>query len=821
VTDVFRDPAQPVAARADDLLGRLTLREKVGQLNQRLLGWDAWSRDGSSRAGSSFDGSGYRPTPELAAEIDRWGGIGAIYGMQRADAWSGKDWANGADPASSYELAAMVQEQVVAGSRLGLPALFVEEASHGHQALGAQLHPTHIGAAASWQPSLIEEAAAHTAAELRARGAHLALMSGLDMLRDPRWGRAEECLGEDPLLASLFVRALVRGMRREPGLGVVLKHFAGQGAAMGGRNGSGAAIGPRELAEIHLPAARAGVAAGAEGVMAAYNDIDGVACAAHSGLMTDVLRGEWGFEGIVMADMFAIDRLQRAVGSPAHAGALALRAGLDMSMSDVSYVDLESAVQSGLATESDVDRACRRVLALKIRLGLLDEPRPAPSFPPPDPAPALAGAGTVLLSNRGLLPLRSMPRRVAVLGPNAADLDALLGDYVPPLRPGVGVTVLGGIQAALAAAAGRGVGTGGAAAADAAHEAAGSSAAGSPAGGGVAVADAEPVVAYERGCELTAPIEGGCERAARAAAAADLAVLVLGSSSKRGYEDDFQANGAADLIGTGGAVRPVATSGEGFDAAEVELPAAQRDLVAAVAAAGTPTVAIIVSGRPHGIGAVTAACDAVLYAWYPGPTGGTALAEVVLGGREPTGRLPVSLPRSSAVLPAAYNERLEVTARYVDAEAAAEHSFGAGLGYTTWALGRPAIDSAAPADPATAAVDPVAASGPAAAYSTAVADLARVSVSAAVTNTGSRPGTQVVQLYGRVLVAGRVPRRACLLGFTRLTAEPGAAGQVAVAIEADALPGLGIGPGETGTLLVWLSLTGAGEPADPLSVRFG
>ncbi len=555
------------------------------------------------------------------------------------------------------------------------------------------------------------------ARELRARGAHLALVSGLDILRDPRWGRSEECFGEDPLLAARCVAALVRGYRTAPGLGVVLKHFAGQGAAMGGRNGSGAAIGPRELAEIHLPAARAGVAAGALGVMAAYNDLDGVPCTANEDLLTGILRDEWGFEGIVMSDMFAIDRLQRAGLSPAGAAAVALRAGVDLSMADVSYTVIEDVVNDGLVPSALVDRACARVLGLKIRLGLLDAPSPDLSFPAPDPVPDLVAAGPVLLRNRdGTLPLAELPARVAVIGPNADDIGSLLGDYVPPQLPGTGVSVLAGLRAR-----------------------------------------APGDVAHEPGCRLTTPIEGGLARAAEVAADADLVVLVLGSSSARGYDDDFDINGAAAL----GGHPPEATSGEGFDAAEVRLPAAQRDLAAAVADAvrpGTRIVAVIVSGRPHGIGAVAAVADAVLYAWYPGPTGGTAIAEILLGDREPVGRLPVSLPGASAVLPVAYNERLETTRRYIDAEAGAEYPFGAGLGYTTWTLDGHVL-----------------------------------------TNTGPRRGTQLVQLYGRMPVAGLLPRRAILAGFTHVTLDPGQS--CTVTVPAD--------PSLHGPLELWLSITGA------------
>ncbi|GAA5193415.1 glycoside hydrolase family 3 N-terminal domain-containing protein [Rugosimonospora acidiphila] len=741
MTEPFRDPANPLDVRVDDLIGRMTTREKIGQLNQRLLGWHAWSR----RDGTAVT------TEALDEEIAHSGGLGALYGLLRADAWSGRDWSTGADPAASAEVAALVQRRVVAGSRLGIPALFVEEAPHGHQALGAQLFPTNLGAAAAWRPELIERAAAHTARELRARGAHLALVSGLDLLRDPRWGRGEECYGEDPLLASLYTRAVVRGMRREPGIGVVLKHFAGQGAGIGGRNGSPAPIGPRELTELHLPAARAGIDEGALGVMAAYNDIDGVPCCANGDLLTRVLRDRWGFEGLVMGDMFAVDRLMRAAPTPAAAAAVALRAGVDLSMCDVSYAALHEALDEGLVTEPLIDRACRRVLSVKLRLGLLDPPAPAPSFPPPEPVADLVAGGMVLLRNHGdLLPL-SREARVAVIGPNAADLASLLGDYVPPLPDGTGTTVLDGVRGLL--------------------------------GDGVR---------YEPGCLLTMPIEGGLARAAAAAAGSDVAVLVLGSTGRRDYRDDFQTNGAARL----GDARPAATTGEGFDAAEVELPAAQRDLVDAVTAGGTPVVAVIVSGRPHGIGRVAAACDAVLYAWYPGPTGGRAVAEILFGTREPVGRLPVSLPRSSAVLPVAYNERLETTERYIDADAAADFPFGAGIGYTRWAIG-----------PASASTDRVGAD-----------DLAGVSVVATVHNAGTRGGTHVVQLYARALVAGRLPRRAVLVGFARVALAAGQRREVRVDIEPDAVPGLGIGAHDTGMLELWFA-SRAGEPADPLRLR--
>jgi beta-glucosidase len=762
----YRDASLPVSARVDDLVSRMTLREKVGQLNQRLLGWRCWRRSGA----------GVTTTELLDREVERWGGLGGLYGVLRADAWSGQDWSNGADPASSAEVTALVQERVLAASRLGIPALFVEEASHGHLALGSTMLPVGLAMAATWRPELVEEAAALIGREVRARGAHLVLMSGIDLLHDPRWGRAEETLGEDPLLASLLVRALVRGLRREPGLAVVLKHFAGQGAGIGGRNGSSAPIGPRELAELHLPMARAGIEEGALGLMAAYNDIDGVPCVADERLLTRLLRDRWGFEGVVMADLGAIDRLTRSGVSLVAAGASALRAGVDLSLCDESYALLEQALDEGLAEEADVDRAVRRVLGLKVRLGLLDAPAPArpggpalvaePARATPPPTTMdddLAAASLTLLQDRrGALPLDRSPERIAVIGPNADDVGCLLGDYVPPLPPGVGDSVLDAIRA-------RATGT----------------------------------VVHEPGAGRMSPTDGGLARAAAVASDADLVVLVLGSTSARAYDDDFQANGAGRL----GDRVPAATGGEGFDMAEVELAAAQRALVAVVAdaaPAGVPVIAVVVTGRPLGLAAVADRCDVVLLAWYPGPDGGRAIAEAILGVREPTGRLPVSLPRGSGTLPVAYHERLEVTLRYVDAEARAPFPFGAGLGHGRWRLGRATASASA----------------------TDVAGLAGLTVEVPVANEGHRAGTTVVQLYARFLTPGLVPRRAVLVGFQRVRLAPGSTTEVRVSMLADALPGLGIHAlppeddapsGRGGVLELWCALDGATRSEDQVA----
>ncbi|MDH6515819.1 beta-glucosidase-like glycosyl hydrolase [Streptomyces sp. SAI-090] len=368
---VYRDPTAPTDARVRDLLARMTLREKVGQLNQRMYGWDAYRR--------TPDG-GFELTEVLYAETDRFEGLGALYGLQRADAWSGVDHGYGPGAQDGAALAELVQRHVVDRSRLGIPALFVEEVPHGLMALDGTVLPVNLAVGATWDPALYERAAAHAAAELRARGGHVALVSALDIVRDPRWGRTEECFGEDPYLAGRLTEALVRGMQgaspdcrfaadKAP---VVLKHFAGQGATVGGRNSAESELGRRELREIHLPAARAGLRAGAAAVMAAYNEVDGLPCSGNRALLTGLLREEWGFDGLVMADGLAVDRLARITGDKVSAGALALNSGVDLSLWDEGFTHLEEAVERGLVTEAVLDAAVARVLRLKFRLGLFE-----------------------------------------------------------------------------------------------------------------------------------------------------------------------------------------------------------------------------------------------------------------------------------------------------------------------------------------------------------------------------------------------------------------------------------------------------------------
>lgn len=653
---LFRDPGMPVPHRVRDLLSRMTLTEKVGQVNQRMYGWDAYERTAS----------GHRLTDAFRAEVAAGDGMGALYGLQRADPWSGVTAETGIGAADGARVADAVQRHVVGSTRLGIPVLLVEEMPHGLQALDGTLLPVNLAVGATWDPELYEEAARLAAAQLRARGGHVALVSALDLVRDPRWGRAEECFGEDPYLAARFTEALVRGVQGPAGeaigpdrAAVVLKHFAGQGATVGGRNSAATELGLRELHEIHLVAARAGVRAGAAGLMAAYNEFDGVPCAANPRLLTGILRERWGFEGLVMADGLAVDRLVRLAGDPVAAGAMALRAGTDLSLWDDCYPRLGEAVRRGLVEEAALDRAVGRVLALKFRLGLFERPYTVEQVPDPGGLERLsermARECVTLLAHDGVtLPLAGLPSgTLAVIGPNADSVPQQIGDYTAPQRPGTGGGVLAGLRAA---------------------------------------APESTEVTYARGCGLVGGDLSGLPEAVALAAGADVAVLVLGGSSARERDTRFDANGAAVVL----AGNPVEmTCGEGVDLAELGLPEGQSALLDAVSATGTPVVVVLVQGRPHALPDLTGKAAAVLSAWYPGPWGGRAVADVLFGEAEPQGRLPVSVPRSAAQLPVFYNGKDHGYRGYVDQPATARHPFGHGLSYTTVEYGEPRLSLAA------------------------------------------------------------------------------------------------------------------------------
>lgn len=634
-------------AAVDRLIDSMSFTQKVGQLNQRLFGWKSVERNAAGRLVAS---------DELKQEIDRWGGLGALYGLLRADPWSGQHWGNGIRPEERPEAVAVVQQTVLERGAHGIGVLLSEEAPHGHQALGGAVLPTNLGLGATFDSQGVQEAEAAVAAELAASGIHIALVSGLDIARDPRWGRCEECFGEDPLMASRMCEAIVTGMQGEHrskvgrgGVAVVLKHLAAQGEAVGGRNGQSAVLGPHDLHEIHLPPVAAGVRAGALGFMAAYNDIDSVPCCANPWLLEDYLRDQLGFDGIVMADGLAVDRLEDMAGSIPAAGRAALLAGVDVSLWDEGFARLEEYVDDEQVAAA-VDTALRRVLELKAMFGLLPEDgadTAAIAMPDADAIAQATADGreqakrmareaiTLINDGRSAVTLDSIrgvltdaqAGPVIVAGPFADDFGCFLGDYTAPLPADEQSSICRQLVARLG---------------------------------------------KDRVCLAAKPSDVSADRWASAAAV----VFVCGSTSERSYDSEFDDNGAAKAVAEYGA-----TCGEGVDLSDIRLPWHQDEMLDEVVALTTaPVVSVVVCGRAHVLTHVIGQSAVTIWVGYAGQYGPQAVADVLIDGAGLPGRLPVTLPAHPAAIPVRYNDRQSAAHVYKDAAEPVLREFGYGAG---------------------------------------------------------------------------------------------------------------------------------------------
>lgn len=634
-------------AAVDRLIDSMSFTQKVGQLNQRLFGWKSVERNAAGRLVAS---------DELKQEIDRWGGLGALYGLLRADPWSGQHWGNGIRPEERPEAVAVVQQTVLERGAHGIGVLLSEEAPHGHQALGGAVLPTNLGLGATFDSQGVQEAEAAVAAELAASGIHIALVSGLDIARDPRWGRCEECFGEDPLMASRMCEAIVTGMQGEHrskvgrgGVAVVLKHLAAQGEAVGGRNGQSAVLGPHDLHEIHLPPVAAGVRAGALGFMAAYNDIDSVPCCANPWLLEDYLRDQLGFDGIVMADGLAVDRLEDMAGSIPAAGRAALLAGVDVSLWDEGFARLEEYVDDEQVAAA-VDTALRRVLELKAMFGLLPEDgadTAAIAMPDADAIAQATADGreqakrmareaiTLINDGRSAVTLDSIrgvltdaqAGPVIVAGPFADDFGCFLGDYTAPLPADEQSSIYRQLVARLG---------------------------------------------KDRVCLASKPSDVSADRWASAAAV----VFVCGSTSERSYDSEFDDNGAAKAVAEYGA-----TCGEGVDLSDIRLPWHQDEMLDEVVALTTaPVVSVVVCGRAHVLTHVIGQSAVTIWVGYAGQYGPQAVADVLIDGAGLPGRLPVTLPAHPAAIPVRYNDRQSAAHVYKDAAEPVLREFGYGAG---------------------------------------------------------------------------------------------------------------------------------------------
>ena len=608
----WRDPSRGVPERVEDLLGRMTLVEKLAQLGSAWLGQDL----GAVQVAPGSDALAGREVDLDEVFAEGMGHLTRVFGTRPVTAADGM--------AAVRDL----QSRVVSGSRLGVPALVHEECLTGFTSLGATVYPTALAWGASFDPALVERMAAAIGADMHAVGVHQGLSPVLDVVRDHRWGRVEETLGEDPYLVAELATGYVRGLQ-SAGVDATLKHFAGYAASRAGRNHAPVSIGPREMADVVLPPFEAAVRAGAASVMNSYTDVDGVPAAADTDRLTRLLRGDWGFDGVVVSDYFAVGFLatmHRVAADAGHAGALALSAGIDVELPDTDCygAPLRALVEAGEVSVDVVDPAVRRVLSQKARHGLLDpgfDPAPpaltrgeSVDLDPPESrrlARELAESSVVLLANDGVLPLsgagRTTPSRVAVVGPGAADPSVLFGCYAFPNH------VLGAGTPEQDPEHGMGVAAPTFAEAFAA-EFAGAS------------------LDVVQGCAVTGDDTSGFEAAVAAARAADVVVAVVGDR--------------AGLFGRG-------TSGEGCDAADLSLPGVQGALLAELLATGTPVVVVVVSGRPYALGAHTGAA-ALVQAFFPGEEGAGAVAGVLSGRVVPSGKLPVQVAREPGSGPATY-----------------------------------------------------------------------------------------------------------------------------------------------------------------------
>ncbi len=685
LADVRTQPRE----RIHQLLAQMTLDEKLAQ----IVGF--WEKtDGEAVAPLQGDFGAITNLDEFARH-----GLGHLtraYGTRPVDVTERARWL--------WEF----QRRLVTGTRLGIPAIVHEECLTGLSVWKAATFPTPLAWGAAFDPELIEQMGAVIGGSMRALGVHQGLAPVLDVVRDPRWGRVEECIGEDPYLVGTIGTSYVQGLQSQ-GVHATLKHFVGYSASRAGRNFAPVHAGVREVADVLLiPFEMAILDGDARSVMHSYAEIDGVPVAADPTLLTGLLREQWGFDGPVVGDYFGVaflHLLHHVAGDLGEAAAQALTAGVDVELptGDAYLAPLAAAVRAGRVDEALVDRAVLRVLSQKLELGLLDatfddEPPTGVDLDSPEHralARRVAEESVILLRNDGTLPLPAA-QRIAVIGPNADRTGALFGCYSflnhvlaqhPTVEPGIDVpTVLDALRTEF---------------------------------GGVS---------FSLGCAVDDADRSGFDAAVAAATAADVAVLVMGDQ--------------AGLFGRG-------TVGEGCDRDDLELPGVQRELVEAVLATGTPTVLVLLTGRPYAVGWAMERCAAVVQAFFPGEEGAGAVAGVLSGRVNPSGRLPVSLPRPAGAQPYSYlhvalGEGDEVT-NLASTPAA---PFGFGLSYTTFGYDGLAVPDQVSTD-------------------------SSLPVSVVVTNTGSVAGDDVVQLYGRDLVGSVTRPVAQLLGYQRIHLLPG------------------------------------------------
>ncbi|MCB9099910.1 MAG: glycoside hydrolase family 3 C-terminal domain-containing protein [Anaerolineales bacterium] len=710
----YQNSALSIEERVADLLSHMTLTEKIAQLGS------AWVFE--LLTDMKFDAD--------KARKHMADGIGHITRVAGASSLT---------PADGAKLANTLQRYLLEHTRLGIPALVHEECCSGYMARNATCFPQIIGLASTWQPELAGAMAAVVREQMRAAGAHQGLSPVLDVVRDPRWGRVEETFGEDPYLTALMGVHYVRGLQGDDWTGRIVataKHFVGYGVPDGGFNWNPAHIPARELREVYLLPFEAAVKEGQlQSVMNGYNELDGVPCAASEELLDTILRQEWGFDGVVVSDYFAVNQLQQAhqiTNNKVDSAVRALTAGIDIELpnTDCYGGPLQEAVETGRLDLAVIDRSVGRLLTQKFALGLFEQPyvdeaAVTPVFDTPAQrqlARQIAQKSMVLLKNDGdLLPLDPKIDKLAVIGPQADTTRHLVGDYAY-------ICHIESLMEARQKDMGLGM----------------------PVPDAMEIDDAfvpmhtilqalrdtvstETDILYAPGCAVQGDDRSGFAAAVEAARQAEVALVFVGGKS--GLTDDC-------------------TCGEARDRADLNLTGVQAELVEAIHATGTPVVLVLINGRPLSVAWAAEHVPAIVEAWLPGEEGAEAVAEVLFGQVNPGGKLPITVPREVGQIPIYYNHkpsggRSHWKETYVDLSNKPLWPFGYGLSYTTFRYDNLCLSP------------PQAAAGES------------VQVRVEVTNTGDRPGDEVIQLYTRMAYVSVTRPMKELKGFKRITLEPG------------------------------------------------
>ncbi|HEU23932.1 MAG: beta-glucosidase [Mesoaciditoga sp.] len=712
-----------VNEKIEELLSKMSLDEKIAQI-------------GSVWVHELFDESGELSEKKMEDLLSN--GIGQITRVGGS---------SGLPPDKSVKISNQIQKFLVEKTRLGIPAIVHEECLNGYMAKGATIFPQMIGIASSWNPQIVHEMANAIRQQMRAVGAHEGLAPLLDVSRDPRWGRIEETFGEDVYLVSVFADNYIKALQKNMKNGVMAtaKHFVAYAMSEGGLNCAPVHLGERELREVFLRTFEIAVKDARVGsIMNAYNEIDGVPCAASKYLLTDILRKEWKFDGIVVSDYSAIDMIEnyhRIARDKIEAAFMALNAGIDVELPTRKYYanTLREGVESGRIPESLINRSVKRVLNSKLKLGLFEKPfvneKNVFAFFDTDANRAIAlnaaRESIVLLKNDGILPLRNL-HSIAVVGPNAANGRNMLSDYSYPshieafvnnevpdviptsryLKSTEGnvkiVSILDGIREK---------------------------------------ANEKIDVKYARGCDNLDPSKDGFEEAVRIARESDLVIAVVGDRSGLSLS---------------------ATTGESRDRSTLDLPGVQEELVEELYKTGKPLVVVLVNGRPFSIKWIADHANAILEAWLPGEEGGHAVADVLFGDYNPSGKLPVSFPRTVGQVPVYYSHkptggRSNWHGDYVEESTKPLFPFGFGLSYTKFEY-------------SDLKIDPL------------IVNFEKsVNVSFKIKNTGKIAGDEVVQLYVNDKVASITRPVKELKGFAKVHLETGEEKSVTFELPVDLL----------------------------------